>query len=226
MISFKGARFPKDVILFAVFFYVRYTVSYRDLEEILAERGARVDHATLNRWVAKYSPLIASTARRRKAPADRSWRMDETCIKVKGEWVYLCRAIDKLGKTLDLMLSKRRNKTAATKFFARALEVNGLPRKIVIDRSRANTAGISPVNRMLRSFGCRIPIEMVRIKYLNNIVEQDHRIIKKRTRPMLGFKFLASASARLEGIEVANMIRKGQMAPRLRPFAQFAALAA
>ena len=164
MISFKGAQFPKEVILFAVFFYVRYTVSYRDLEEILAERSVRVDHATLNRWVTKYSPLIASTARRRKAPADRSWRMDETYIKVKGEWVYLYRAVDKLGKTLDFMLSKRRNKTAATKFFARALEVNGLPRKIVIDRSGANTAGITAVNRMLRSFGCPISIEMVRIK--------------------------------------------------------------
>ena len=101
MISFKGAQFPKDVILFAVFFYVRYTASYRDLAEIMAERGVRVDHATLNRWVAKYSPLIANTARRRKALADRSWRMDETYIKVKGEWADLYRAVDKLGKTLD-----------------------------------------------------------------------------------------------------------------------------
>lgn len=213
MISFKGAQFPKEVNLFAVFFYVRYTVSYRDLEEILAERGVQVDHATLNRWVAKYSPLIAANARRRKTPTDRSWRMDETYIKVKGEWFYLYRAVDKLGKTLDFMLSKRRNKTAATKFFARALEVNGLPRKIVIDRSGANTAGITAVNRMLRSFGCPISIEMVRIKYLNNMIEQDHRTIKKRIRPMLGFKSFASASATLEGIEVANMIRKGQFTP-------------
>lgn len=166
MISFKGAQFPREVILFAVFFYVRYTVSYRDLEEIMAERGVSVDHATLNRWVARYSPLIANTARRRMAPVDRSWRMDETYIKVKGAWVYLYRAVDKLGKTVDFMLSKRRNKSAATKFFARALEVNDLPRKIVIDRSGANTAGISAINRMLKSFGCRIPIEMVRIKYL------------------------------------------------------------
>lgn len=113
-----------------------------------------------------------------ETPTDRSWRMDETYIKVQGEWVYLYRAVDKLGKTLDFMLSKRRNKTAATKFFARALEVNGLPRKIVIDRSGANTAGITAVNRMLRSFGCPISIEMVRIKYLNNMIEQDHRTIK------------------------------------------------
>jgi putative transposase len=98
--SFKGAHFPKDVILFAVFFYVRYTMSYRDLKEILAERGVQVDHATLYRWVAKYSPQIAANARRRKAPTDRSWRMDETYIKVKGEWFYLYRAVDKLGKPL------------------------------------------------------------------------------------------------------------------------------
>lgn len=226
MISFKGAQFPKDVILFAVFFYVRYMVSYRDLEEIMTERGVRVDHAKLNRWVAKYSPLIASKARRRKAPTDRSWRMDETYIKVKGEWTYLYRAVDKHGKTLDFMLSKRRNKAAATKFFARALEVNGLPRKIVIDRSGANTAGINAINRMLKRFGCPISIEMAQIKHLNNMIEQDHRTIKKRIRPMLGFKSFPSASATLEGIEVANMIRKGQLTPGLCPFAQFAELAA
>lgn len=226
MITFKGAQFPREVILFAVFFYLRYTVSYRDLEEIMAERGVRIDHATLNRWVAKYSPLIANAAWRRKVPTDRSWRMDETYIKVKGEWAYLYRAVDKHGKTLDFMLSKKRNKAAAIRFFARALEVNGLPRKIVIDRSGANTAGINEINSMLRRFGCPIPIEMVRIKYLNNIVEQDHRAIKKRIRQMLGFKSFASAYATLQGIEVANMIRKGQMTPGLCPFAQFAALAA
>lgn len=121
MITFKGAHFPKEVILFAVFFYVRYTVSYRTLEENMAERGVVVDHATLNRWVAKFSPLIAINARRRKTPTERSWRMDETYIKVKGEWVCLYRAVDKLGKALDFMLSKRRNMAAAaTKFFARA----------------------------------------------------------------------------------------------------------
>lgn len=131
-----------------------------------------------------------------------------------------------MGKTLVFTLSKRRNKTAATKFFARTLEVNRLPRKIAIDRSAANTAGINAVNRMLRNFGCPVPIEMVRIKYRNNMVELDHHGIKKRIRPMLGFKSLVSASAMLDGIEVANMIRKGQFTPGLYPFAQFAALAA
>lgn len=192
----------------------------------MAERVVILDHETLNRWVAKYSSVIANTVRRRKSPADRSWRMDETYIKVKGERVYLYRAVDTLGKTLDFMLSKQRNKTAATKFFARALEVNGLPRKIVIDRSGANTAGINAVNRMLRAFGCPIPIEMVRIKYLNNMVEQDHRTIKRRIRPMLGLKSFANASATLEVIQVANMIRKGKLTPGICPFAQFTTLAA
>lgn len=109
---------------------------------------------------------MADEARRRKRPTVRSWRMDETNVRVKGEWVYLYRAVDKFGMTLDFMLYGRRNKKAATTFFARALERNGLPRKIVIDRSGANTAGINEINRMLKRFGCPVQIEMVRIKYL------------------------------------------------------------
>ncbi|WP_164662171.1 IS6 family transposase [Tropicibacter sp. Alg240-R139] len=225
MISFKGAQYPKDVILFAVFFYVRYGVSYRDLEEIMAERGVSVDHTTLNRWVTRYSGAIADAAHGRKGSCDRSWRMDETYFKVKGSLVYLYRAVDKYGKTLDFMLSLRRNKAAATKFFARMLEINGLPRKIVIDKSGANTAGIKAINKMLKGFGCPIPIEMVRRKYLNSIVEQDHRFIKRRTRPMMGFKAFASAAATLDGIEVSHMIRKGQLTSGLCPFQQFAELA-
>jgi putative transposase len=225
-VSFKGAHFPGDIILHAVFFYLRYGVSYRDLEEIMAERGVTVDHATLNRWVERYGGQVAEDARRRKQPTDRSWRMDETYIKVKGQWVYLYRAVDKLGKTLDFMLSKRRNKPAAIKFFARAMEVNGLPRKIVIDKSAANTQGLKDINRMLKRFGCPVPIEMVRVKYLNNLVEQDHRFIKRRVRPMLGFKSFRSAASTIAGLEIVNMIRKGQFRPELRPFQQFCQLAA
>ncbi len=106
------------------------------------------------------------------------------------------------------------------------LEVNGLPQKIVIDKSGANRAGIKAINKMLKGFGCPIPIEMVRRKYLNNIVEQDHRFTKRRTRPMLGFKTFASASATLAGVEVAHMIRKGQFTPGLCPFQQFKELVA
>ena len=114
MIDFKGSHCPKDVILYAVYFYVRYAVSYRDLEEIMAERGVNVDHATLNRWVVKYSPLIAREAHRRKSATSSSGRMDETYIKVKGKWTYLYRAVDKHGKTLDFMLPEHRDEDAPT----------------------------------------------------------------------------------------------------------------
>ncbi|MCP5073642.1 MAG: IS6 family transposase [Rhodobacteraceae bacterium] len=225
MISFKGSHFPKPVILFAVYFYVRYSVSYRDLEEIMAERGVVVDHATLNRWIIKYSPLIAVEAQRRKAATLRSWRKEETYVKERGNWVNLYRAVDKTGRTLDFMLSERRNEKAASLFFAKTLASNGIPEKIVIDKSGANTAGIRGVNRILKRIGCRTQINTIRSKYLNNIIEQDHRFIKKRIRPMLGFKSFISAAATLDGIEVAQMIRKKQFGSLASGFAQFAALA-
>tara|TARA_B100000795_G_scaffold249085_1_gene216364 strand:- start:434 stop:1057 length:624 start_codon:yes stop_codon:yes gene_type:complete len=205
-IDFKGSHYPKDVILYAVFFYVCYAVSYRDLEEIMGERGIHVDHATLNRWVLKYSLGIAETAQVRKQPTARSWRMDETYIKIKGRWMYLYRAVDKHGKTLDFMLSKRRNKAAARLFFRGAIKVNGVPERIVIDKSGANLAGLMRINVGLKFSRAYQPIEILRVKYLNNIVEQDHRFIKKITRPTLGFKAFHSATATLAGIEVAHMI--------------------
>ena len=139
--------------------------------------------------------------------------MHETYIRVRGIWVHLYRAVDKFGKTLDFMLSKRCNKPAAIKFLARAMEANGLPRKIVMDKSAANTEGIREIKRMLKRFGCPVPIELMRIKYLNNLVEQDHRFIKRPVRPMLGFKSFASAASTISGIETVNMIRKGQFRP-------------
>src|SRR5450631_2231135 len=138
MISFKGVHFPKEVILYAVFFYVRYGVSYRDLEEILDERGVQVDHATLNRWVINYSPLISAEAKKSKRTVATSWRMDETYIKVKGKWVYLYCAVDKFGDTLDFMLSEQRDVMAATAFFKQAINNNGFPHKVVMDKSGAN----------------------------------------------------------------------------------------
>ncbi len=191
----------------------------------MAEHGVNLDHATLSRWVSRYAGLIAEAARYSKRPADRSWRMDETYVRVKGKWVYLYRAIDKHGKTLDLMLFKGWDKVAATKVFVCAFEVNGLQRKIVIDKCGANTDGIKAINKMLEGIGCSIPIEIVRRKYLNNIVEQDHRFIKRRTRLMLGFKSFASAASVLAGIELVNMIRRGQFTPGFRPIQQFAQLA-
>ena len=225
MISFKGAQFPKDVILHAVYFYLRYGVSYRDLEEILAERGVVVDHATLNRWVVKYAPLIAIAAQRRKKPTAVSWRMDETYVKVRGVWTYLYRAVDRDGQTLDFMLSEQRDTTAAKQFFAQALSNNGIPQRIVIDKSRSNAAGIKAINKIFKRLGTCVKITTVQSKYLNNMVEQDHRFIKRRIRLMLGFKSFHSAAATLDGIEVAQMIRKGQLDSTESGFRQFAELA-
>jgi putative transposase len=226
MISFKGSHHPKDVVLYAVFFYVRYTVSYRDLEEIIAERGVNVDHATLNRWVVKYSPLIAREAHRRKSRTSNSSRTDETYIKIKGKWTYLYRAVDKHGKTLDFMLSQHRDEDAAGTFFARTIGNNGWPEKAVIDKSGDNFAGLQNMNRLLLVLGWFWLIEICQVKYLNNIIKQDHRFIKKPTRPMKGFKSFSSASATLDGIEVANMMRKDQFQTAGQSaFQQFAALA-
>lgn len=192
----------------------------------MAERGVEVDHATLNRWVTKYAPLIALKAQSRKLATKSSCRMDETYVKVRGKWVYLYRPVDKAGNTLDFMLSERRNGPAATRFFAKALSSNGILRKIVIDKSGANAFGIRETNRLLKRFGCPSKVETIRSKFLNNIVEQDHRFIKRRIRNMGGFKSFGSAAATLQGIEVANMIRKNQFADAdLSGFQQFAKLA-
>jgi putative transposase len=236
VIDFKGAHYPKAVIVHAVFFYVRYAVSYRDLGQILAERGVSVDHATLNRWGVKYSPLIATKAQAKKRATAVSWRMPsrdiavqcpaETYIKVKGKWTYYYRAIDKFGKTLDFMLSEHRDEAAATAFFTRAISNNGFPDRVVIDKSGANFAGLQNMNCLLILSGWFWLIEVLQVKYLNNIIEQGHRFIKKLTRQMKGFKSFKSASATLEGIEVAHMIRKQQFETSGQSaFKQFAAFA-
>jgi len=226
MISFKGAHFPKDIILYAVFFYVRYSVSYRDLEEIMEERGVKVDHATLNRWVIDYSPFIAAEAKKRKRTVVTSWRMDETYIKVKGQWTYLYRAVDKSGDTVDFMLSEQRDEMAATAFFKQAINNNGFPHKVVMDKSGANYAGIENINMLLMLAGLISFVEILQVKYLNNLIEQDHRFIKKITKSMMGFNAFHSAKATIDGIETAHMIRKGQLTDENIPaYKQFMALA-
>jgi putative transposase len=226
MIDFKGSHYPKDVVLYAVFFYVRYAVSYRDLEEIMEERGVEVDHATLNLWVVKYSPMIASQAQRQKSRTGSSWRMDETYIKVKGKWTYYYRAVDRHGKTLDFMLSEQHDAKAVRRFFKQTIDTNGVPDKVVIDKSGANLAGLLWTNVMLKFTNRSKLIKILQVKYLNNIVEQDHRFIKKLTRPMMGFKSFHSASATLRGIEIAHMIRKRQFGITTQSaFQQFVALA-
>ena len=198
MVSFKGPHYPKSVTQYAVYFYVRFAVSYRDLEEIMAARGVDVDHATLNQWVEKYSVAVASEARCRKAPTGRFWRMDENYVKVKGRWTYLYRAIDKCGTTFAFMLSERRDEAA----------------------------GLFNMNCLLVIHNWCWLLGVLQVKYLNKLIEQDHRFIKKITRPMQTFKSFTSAAATLAGIEVAHMIRKGQFdRPGKSGFEQFAGFA-
>ncbi len=153
----------------------------------------------------KYTPDFEKSFHRKKRKIRKSWRLDETYIKVKGKWTCYDRAVDKQGNTIDFYLSERRNKTAAKCFLAKAIKRNSKPSIINIDKSGANTAGISRYNKLKIK---RIKIR--RCKYLNNIIEQDHRFIKRLTRPMLGFKSLVTASITLAGIEVVRMLRKGQ----------------
>jgi transposase-like protein len=223
MIDFKGSHFERDVILWGVRWYVAYPMSYRQLEEMMEERGVEVDHSTLNRWVVEYAPLQENQFRARKRAIGSSWRLDETYVKVKGCWKYLYRAVDKAGATVDFLLTAKRDRKAALRFLRKAIGQHGKPEKITIDKSGANTAAIESYNAEHEA-----DIEIRRIKYLNNIVEQDHRAVKRVTRPMLGFKSFRSAAATLSGIELMHMIRKDQLQTRgeLRPAQQFYALAA
>src|SRR5918992_21012 len=187
-VSFKGAHFPQDIILMGVRWSVAYPFSTRHVEELMLERGVHVDHSTINRWVVKYSPQLEEAFHRRKQPVWISWRMDETYIKVKGQWCYLYRAVDKHGQTFDFLLTEPREKEAPLRFLKKAIRRNGLPETITIDGSDANEAAIKSYNQ---EHGTAIAIRQV--TYLNNIVEQDHRGVKRVTRPMLGFKSFAAA---------------------------------
>jgi putative transposase len=186
--------------------YLAYPLSYRHVEELLEERGVPIDHATIQRWVVKYSPLLEEAFHRRKRPVWVSWRMDETYIKVKGQWYYLYRAVDKTGPTIDFLLTEQRDEQTAQRFLTKAIRRHGVPEKITIDGSAANAAAIKSYNE---EHGTAIAIR--KIKYLNNIVEQDHRGVKRVTRPMLGFKSFDAAQGTLVGIELMHMIKKKQM---------------
>jgi transposase-like protein len=205
-INFKGTHFPPDIILMGVRWYLAYPLSYRHVEELLEERGVPIDHATIQRWVVKYSPLLEEAFHRRKRPVWVSWRMDETYIKVKGQWRYLYRAVDKTGQTIDFLLTEHRDEQAAKRFLTKAIRRHGVPEKITIDGSAANEAAIKSYNE---EHGTTIIIRQV--KYLNNIVEQDHRGVKRVTRPMLGFKSFTAAQDTLVGIELMHMLKKKQM---------------
>jgi len=221
---FKRHRYTKAIILQAVYFKLRFTLSYRDVEELLEIRGVKVDHSTIQRWVFKFSPFVESNMNKRKNVVGNSWRMDETYIKVGGKDRYLYRAVDKQGNTVDFLLTKRRMKGSAQKFLNKAIGNNGKPRLINIDKSGANTQAIRIVNQYSLTFK---KIRIRRVKYLNNIVEQDHRTIKRRIAITTGFKEFESAQRTLAGIEIINIIRKNQIVnPRRSWFATFKSLAA
>ena len=205
-VSFKGAHFPQDIMLMGVRWYVAYPLSYRHVEELMEERGVPVDHATIQRWVVKDSAPLEEAFHRRKRPVGHSWRMDETYIRVKGEWRYLYRAVDKHGETVDFLLTEHRDKEAALRFLKKAIRWNGIPETITIDGSDANEAAIKSYNE---EHGTNIIIRQV--KYLNNIVEQDHRAVKRITRPMLGFKSFDAAHDTLVGIALMHMLKKRQL---------------
>lgn len=189
-ISFKRRHFQQDMILQSVRWYLAYSLSYRDIEELMAERGFSVDHSTSNRWVLHYSPQLDAAFQQKKKRVGNRWRMDETYIKVKGQWTYYCRAVDKQGNTVDFLLTATRDTKAARRFFKKAITNNGKPSLVNIDQSGANTAGLQQVNREQK-----IRIKIRQCKYLNNIIEQDHRRIKRLTGPCLASKTFTRRSA-------------------------------
>jgi transposase-like protein len=205
----KRMHYPLEVMLTCVRWYVAYPLSLRHIEEMMAEHGVIVDHATIHRWALKILPALNKVFRSRKRTVAKSWRMDETYIKVRGRWKYLYRAVDRDGQTVDFLLTARRDEAAARRFLERAIDHHGNPNTITIDKSGANTAAIGRYNADHET-----AINLRRCKYLNNIVEQDHRTIKRMTRPMLGFKSWHSVRILLAGIETMHIIRKRQLGRR------------
>lgn len=204
----------------------RFSLSYQELEEMMMIRGAEMDHSTLQRWAKRFVCLIDKRVRRRKKSVNGSWRMDETYIKLNGKWIYLYRAVDKYGDTVDFLLRARRDTVAAKAFFRKAFKESGRPEKITVDKSGSNKAALDSFNKGISE---EDKIEIRQVKYLNNIVEQDHRFIKKRTRPILGFKSFQSAKTTISGIENIRMIQKGQILGQTAcqsAFKNFAALMA
>jgi len=207
---FKRRHFEAEIIVLCVRWYLRYPLSFRQLEEIMAERNVAVDHVTIWRWVQRYAPELNRRCRPELRNTTRSWRVDETYCRVAGKWTYLYRAVDSAGDTIEFLLSAKRDAIAAKRFLQKALRSPGHPRPRVInvDRNPSYPKAISELRRtghLGRRCRCRP------IRYLNNVVEQDHRAIKRRLRACQGFRSLAAAQRTIQGIETMNMLRKGQV---------------
>src|SRR5262245_20828343 len=207
---FKWRHYESEIILLCVRWYLRYALSYRDLEEMMNERGLAVDHTTIYRWVQAYAPELEKRIRPHLRLTNDSYRVDETYIKIKGKWYYLYRAVDSTGQTIDFMLSAKRDTKATKRFFRKMLKApkHQSPQVINVDRNNA----YPPAVEELKEEGLLAMTSQLRqCKYLNNIVEQDHRFIKRRVNPGLGFFSFKTARRAIGGYEVTNMIRKGQV---------------
>jgi transposase-like protein len=207
---FKGKQYQKEIILLMVRWYLKYPLSYRNLAEIMEERGLTVRHTTIMRWVHQYGPIIDKVIRKHLKRTNDSWRTDETYIKVKGEWCYLYRAVDSTGATIDFYFSTKRDHKAAKKFFEKALNSphNSNPRVINVDKNPAYSYAFP---KLVKEQSLKKETKFRQSKYMNNIIEQDHRHIKRLYKTMSGFKHFKKASSTLAGIEAMNMIRKGQV---------------
>jgi transposase, IS6 family len=208
--AFKGRQFAAEVILWAVRWYLMFPISYRDLALMLQDRGVAVDHTTIFRWIQVYAPELEKRIRPHLRPTDGSWRVDETYVKVKGRWTYLYRAVDSRGQTIDFLLSAKRDAEAAKRFFRKALgqphTVN--PRTITVDKNPVYPKAIAEMKQDAELWRFS---RLRQVRFLNNIVEQDHRRVKRLTRPGLGFGGFWTARRTLVGFEAMAMIRKGQV---------------
>ncbi|MEO1091999.1 MAG: IS6 family transposase [Pseudomonadota bacterium] len=209
MSVFERRRFTGEVILWAVRWYCRYGISYRELEEMLAERGIEVDHTTLYRWVQRYAPELDKRLAWYRRRISFSWRVDETYVRVKGRWKYLYRAIDERGATLDFWLADRRNTKAAKRFLGAALKRSRdwLPRTINTDKNPAYTEAITTLKK---DDVLPANTEHRQVKVLNNRLEADHDQLKHLIRPTLGFQSMRTVRATIKGFEVMRMFKKGQ----------------
>ncbi|MCX8965521.1 IS6 family transposase [Erwinia psidii] len=225
--AFSRLHYPVDIIALCVRWYLAYSLSLRNLEEMMAERGITVDHSTLHRWVIRLVPHLDKAFRRHKRTVGRRRRMDETYIRVRGQWKYLYRAVDTDAQTIDFLRTVKRDAAAALRFFRKAIRHHGEPEVVTIDKSGANTAALATLNA---GKSADESIRGRQSKYLTNLVEQDHRNIKRRIKLMTGFKSFRRAQTVLAGIELVHMIRKGQYGHTdgdgLSPAEQFYLLAA